>query len=98
VLISEARHNAEVGEAMAMHSRAAFEPILRLLQRLATNGHIRADHLPVAARVLHWSLVWYTFGRDVSAAYGMPEPAEWIDGLVTILLGGLAAPPRTDPA
>ncbi len=89
VLIAEARHNAEVAEALALHTRRTLEPTERLLTTLAERGLLRAAHIPIAARMLQWSLVWYSFWRDITPAGAVPDPEEWVEGLTAILLEGL---------
>ena len=89
VLLAEARYNPEVAEALAYHSSQGAERTEGLLARLAAKGTLRSEHLPIVARIFQWSLVWYTFGRDIGPAYGLPEPEEWVEGLVATLLYGL---------
>jgi AcrR family transcriptional regulator len=91
ILIAEARHNPEVAEALAAHTRRTLEPTERLLGRLAERGYIRPEHIPVAARMFQWSMVWYSFWRDLSPAGGIPGTEEWVEGLTAILLQGLGA-------
>jgi AcrR family transcriptional regulator len=91
ILISEARANPEVAEALTAHSYRTLQPTERLLARLAARGLIRDEHLPVAARMLQWSVVWYSFWREIAPAESQPpEMEEWIDGLTSILLSGIA--------
>ena len=90
ILIAEARHNADVAEALAVHNRRTLEPTQLLLLRLAERGHLRAEHVPIAARMLQWSLVWYSFWRDISPAGTLPETDAWVEGLTAIVLEGLA--------
>jgi len=89
VLLAEARYNPEVAEALAYHSSQGAARTERLLARLAANGTLRSEHLPIVARIFQWSLVWYTFGRDIGPGYGLPEPEEWVEGLIATLLYGL---------
>jgi AcrR family transcriptional regulator len=91
VLIAEARHNPEVAEALGAHTRRTLAPTEQLLFRLAAKGRLRAENLPIAARILQWSLVWYAFWHDISPAGTLPGADEWVEGLVGILLGGLAS-------
>ena len=92
VLIAEARHTAEVAEALALHTRRTLEPTERLPAGLAERGLLRAAHIPIAARMFQWSLVWYSFWRDISPAGAVPDPEEWVEGLTAILLEGLDRP------
>ena len=89
VLLGEARYNPEVAEALAHHASQSAARTERLLARLAENGALRSDHLPIVARIFQWSLLWYTFGREIGPAYGLPGSEEWIEGLVDTLLYGL---------
>jgi AcrR family transcriptional regulator len=91
ILIAEARHNPEVAEALAAHTRRTLEPTERLLTRLAERGNVRIEHIPIAARMFQWSLVWYSFWRDLTPAGGIPDTEEWVAGLTAILLRGLGA-------
>ena len=92
VLIAEARHNPEVAEALALHTRRTLEPTERLLTKLAEGGRLRVEHIPIAARMLQWSLVWYSFWRDITPAGAVPDTEEWVEGLTAILLEGLGPP------
>jgi AcrR family transcriptional regulator len=98
ILISEARSNPDVAEALAAHTQRTLAPTERMLARLAERGHLRAEHLPIAARMLQWSLVWYAFWRDVSPSASLPDTEEWVEGLTTILLHGLAPIPSASPS
>jgi AcrR family transcriptional regulator len=89
ILIAEARHNPEVAEALTAHTRRTLEPTERLLGGLAERGHMRTKHIPIAARMFQWSLVWYSFWRDLSPAGAIPEAEQWVEGLTAILLRGL---------
>ena len=89
VLIAEARHNPEVAEALGAHTRRTLAPTERLLMRLAERGHLGAAHVPIAARMLQWSLVWYSFWRDISPEGTLPGTEEWVEGLTAIVLNGL---------
>jgi len=89
ILIAEARHNPEVAEALATHNRRTLQPTERLLNRLAERGYLRAEYVPIAARMFQWSLVWYSFWRDISPAGAVPETEAWVEGLTAIVLGGL---------
>ncbi|MGH2387431.1 MAG: hypothetical protein ACRDIE_04445 [Chloroflexota bacterium] len=41
--------------------------------------------------MFRWSLVWYSFWRDITPAGAVPDPEEWVEGLTAILLEGLGA-------
>jgi hypothetical protein len=39
--------------------------------------------------MLQWSLVWYSFRRDITPADAVPDPEDWVEGLTAILPAGL---------